>query len=61
MNSNSTEDAELSITKEVEGEELMYAIVTYAAETDDSVNLVEGEKVYVIGKMTSLGLLNDRN
>ena len=29
----------------------MYSIITYAAETDDGINMVEGEKVYVIGKI----------
>lgn len=28
----------------------MYSIVPYAAETNEALNLVEGEKVYVIGK-----------
>jgi hypothetical protein len=29
----------------------MYSICSYVAETDEAINLVEGEKVYVIGKL----------
>lgn len=29
----------------------MYSICSYIAETDEAINLVEGEKVYVIGKI----------
>lgn len=28
----------------------MYSICSYVAETDEAINLVEGEKVYIIGK-----------
>ena len=36
----------------VEGEEedIMYSICTYIADNDEAINLVEGEKVYVIGR-----------
>lgn len=32
-----------------EEDNIMYSICTYMAENDDALNLVEGEKVYVIG------------
>lgn len=32
----------------------MYAYATYIAENAESLNLVEGEKVYVIGKLIPL-------
>lgn len=28
----------------------MFSICSYVAETDEAINLVEGEKVYIIGK-----------
>lgn len=31
-------------------EEIMFAIRSYIAENEDALDLVEGEKVYVIGK-----------
>lgn len=31
--------------------EIMFAIRSYIAENDDALDLVEGEKVYVIGKL----------
>lgn len=32
----------------------MYSICTYMAENNDALNLVEGEKVYVIGEFDQL-------
>lgn len=48
------EEASLSITKEFEMESAdedneMFSICTYIADNDDALNLVEGERVYVIG------------
>ena len=38
---------------ESEEDNIMYSICTYMAENMDSLNLVEGEKVYVIGKLAA--------
>lgn len=51
------EEATLSITKEFEPADydddtnLMYSIATYVAENSETLNLVEGERLYVIGKL----------
>lgn len=34
-------------------ENVMYSICTYIADSDEAINLVEGEKVYVIGRHSS--------
>lgn len=43
-----TEENSLSITREVHEEDLMIAICPVISDNDDTLNLVEGEKVYVI-------------
>lgn len=51
----STTEASLFLTSVFERdvsekeEDIMYAYTTYIAENAESLNLVEGEKVYVIG------------
>lgn len=40
----------LQISVDYEEDNIMYSICTYMAENDDALNLVEGEKVYVIGE-----------
>jgi len=30
----------------------MFSICSYIAETEEAINLVEGEKVYIIGKIS---------
>lgn len=35
-------------------EDVMYSICTYIADNDDALNMVEGERVYVIGKKNIL-------
>lgn len=40
-------------------EDVMYAYVTYIAENAESLNLVEGEKVYVIGMLNAFLYLFD--
>lgn len=48
----SIEAAALSITKHLaEEEDLMFSVCTYAAETDQALNLVEGERLFIIGKV----------
>jgi hypothetical protein len=47
------EEASLSITKEVQETSAMFATSTFVAEDAKSLNLVEGEKVYVIGKYSN--------
>lgn len=54
-----TEEATLSITKEFEPADdddsnLMYSIATYVAENSETLNLVEGERLYVIGNTNAL-------
>lgn len=49
----------MSITKEYELESadednVMFSICTYIADNDDALNLVEGERVYVIGKLPAI-------
>lgn len=34
----------------IDEDNVMYSICTYIADNDDALNLVEGERVYVIGK-----------
>lgn len=34
--------------------DVMYSICSYMAETNEAINLVEGEKVYIIGKHFNL-------
>jgi hypothetical protein len=46
------EEASLSITKEVQETSAMFATSTFVGEDAKSLNLVEGEKIYVIGKST---------
>lgn len=36
----------------------MFSICTYIADNDDALNLVEGERVYVIGKLNALHAIN---
>lgn len=54
-----TEEATLSITKEFQPADydddtnLMYSIATYVAENSETLNLVEGERLYVIGGILS--------
>lgn len=36
----------------IKEEDIMYSYCTYIAENAESLNLVEGEKVYVLGKLT---------
>lgn len=48
------EENSLSITREIREEDLMYSIVSYASENEDTLNLVEGEKVYVVGKFKTM-------
>lgn len=57
-----TEEASLSISREgdiyedneadyiVHENDIMFSICTYIAETNEAINLGEGEKVYIIGK-----------
>ncbi|XP_017492146.1 PREDICTED: titin-like, partial [Rhagoletis zephyria] len=52
------EGASLNITREMNIEETddenaMYSICNYIADNDEAINLVEGEKVYVIGRHSS--------
>lgn len=51
---NFVEENSLSITREIREEDVMYSIVNYASENEDTVNLVEGEKVYVVGKFMTI-------
>lgn len=44
----STEENSLSITREVHEEDVMVSIRPVVSDNDDTLNLVEGEKVYVI-------------
>lgn len=52
---NNVEAATLSITRELQPDDfeddtnLMYSIATYIAENSETLNLVEGERLYVIG------------
>lgn len=48
------EENSLSITREIREEDVMYSIVNYASENEDTLNLVEGEKVYVVGKLMTI-------
>ncbi|KAL9904483.1 titin-like [Glossina fuscipes fuscipes] len=53
-----TEGASLNITREMhveesEEENAMYSICNYVADNDEAINLVEGEKVFVIGRHSS--------
>lgn len=52
------EENSLSITREIREEDLMYSIVNYASENEDTLNLVEGEKVYVVGKFKTLMIIS---
>lgn len=45
---NHTEENSLSITREMREEDMMVSICTVVSDTEDTVNLVEGEKVYVM-------------
>uniref|UniRef100_A0A1A9UCU1 Titin n=1 Tax=Glossina austeni TaxID=7395 RepID=A0A1A9UCU1_GLOAU len=52
------EGASLNITREMhveerEEENAMYSICNYVADNDEAINLVEGEKVFVIGRHSS--------
>jgi len=42
-------DQEATLTEIQEGD-TMYSICSYVAENDDAMSLVEGERVYVLGK-----------
>lgn len=33
--------------------DIMFSICSYIAETEEAINLVEGEKVYIIGKISA--------
>lgn len=41
----------------IKEEDIMYSYCTYIAENAESLNLVEGEKVYVLGKHEIRGLI----
>jgi hypothetical protein len=43
-----TEENSLSITRELRDEDMMVSICSVVSDTEDTVNLVEGEKVYVM-------------
>lgn len=51
-------EASLILTKEfphddsIKDEDIMYSYCTYIAENAETLNLVEGEKVFVLGKLT---------
>lgn len=53
---NFTTEASLILQKEfphddsIKEEDIMYSYCTYIAENAESLNLVEGEKVFVLGK-----------
>lgn len=42
-----------TFSTETEDENAMYSICNYVADNDEAINLVEGEKVYVIGRHSS--------
>lgn len=54
---HSQTEASLFLTREfahdesIKDEDIMYSYCTYIAENAESLNLVEGEKVYVLGKL----------
>lgn len=45
--------------EEIKAEEggVVFSICSYSAETDDALNLVEGERVYIIGRFSTIFLL----
>jgi hypothetical protein len=47
------EESQVVISQCHEGDK-MYAICSYVAENEESLNLVEGERVYILGELTYL-------
>lgn len=37
---------------EVRGGDTVFAVYSYVAETDEALNLVEGERLYILGKFS---------
>jgi hypothetical protein len=48
FHSINAEENSLSITRELRDEDMMVSICSVVSDTEDTVNLVEGEKVYVM-------------
>lgn len=47
---NSVEENSLSITRELHEEDMMVSICSVVSDNEDTLNLVEGEKVYVMDR-----------
>lgn len=47
---NSVEENSLSITRELHEEDIMVSICSVVSDNEDTLNLVEGEKVYVMDR-----------
>lgn len=47
---------EEAVVTELQEGDLFFSVTSYVAENEDSVNLVEGERVYVLGRYILLNL-----
>jgi hypothetical protein len=49
-------DFKEALVTEIEEGDLFFSITSYVAENEDAINLVEGERVYVIGEYLLLNV-----
>jgi hypothetical protein len=53
-------DLKEAVVTEIEEGDLFFSISSYVAENEDAINLVEGERVYVIGEYLLLNVTGVR-
>lgn len=46
---------------DVRGGDTVFAVYSYVAETDEAINLVEGERLYILGNITWNKICNNIN
>jgi hypothetical protein len=49
-------DLKEAVVTELQEGDLFFSVTSYMAENEDSINLVEGERVYVLGRYRLLNL-----
>jgi hypothetical protein len=54
-------DLKEALVTELQEGDLFFSVTSYVAENEDAINLVEGERVYVIGKYLLLNMTGIHN